>query len=156
MEIILKKDIEGLGQYGEIKKVKDGYARNYLIPQGLAIHATEEAKKKVETEKANYLKEKEAKLKEIKKIKEKLEKLSLEIFVKTGVSGKVFGSVTAKDVASGIYKKSNIEIDKKDIEIETGAIHELGKFEVKVKLGEGVSANIKLKVLEEKSGSKAK
>jgi len=154
VEIILKKDIENLGEYGELKVVKTGYARNYLIPQGLAVQATKEEKIRVEKEKEKYLEEKESRLQEVEKIKEKLEKIKLEIFVKTSVPGKMFGSVTSKDLAFKIYKKSGVEIDKKDIEIETGAIHELGDFDVKVKLGEGITANIKLKISEENASKK--
>lgn len=144
MEVILKRDIDGLGEYGEVKIVKDGFARNFLLPKGLAEMATKEAKEKIEQEKAKYLKEKEGKIKEVEKVKTALEKISLEIPVKVGADKKMFGSVTNKDIALEIYKTSKIEIDKKDIEIEP--IHEVGDFEAIARLGEGIKANIKIKV----------
>lgn len=151
MEIILIKDVEKLGTYGEIKNVKDGFARNYLIPHGFAVAATPEAKEKAEREKEKYLKEREAKLKEIEKLKKEFEKLSLEFKVKTA-DEKMFGSVTGQDVASEIYKEIKIEVDKRDIEMET--IHALGDFEAKIKLGEGINAKIKLKLLKESDNDK--
>ena len=153
MEVIFKKDVENLGQYGELKIVKDGYARNYLIPQGLAVLATEKEKEKAEQEKGKYLKEHEVQTKEIEGVKKELEKLTLEFLVKAK-DGKMFGAITSQDVVLEIFKKIGRKIDKKDVGLDS--IHEIGNFEAKVKLKNGISAKIKIKVKEETSNGKKK
>lgn len=147
MEVILTKDVGGLGQYGEIKKVKDGYARNFLIPKGMVSLVTEESRKKIGQEKAKYLKEREKRLKDINALKSKLDKLSLEFKVKMATENKMFGSVTIQNIADEIFKTAKIKIDKKDIEVKS--IHELGDYEVELRLSEGIKTVIKLKVSKE-------
>lgn len=146
MEVILIKDVEGLGQYGEIKTVKDGFGRNYLIPKGLAVPATPQARKKIAKEKERYLKEKEKRVEEIKKIKNSLENIVLEFKVKV-IDEKMFGSITNMDVSREIFNKTKIEIDKRDIQMEP--IHNLGEYKAKIKLGEGIKAEIKIIVNKE-------
>ena len=143
MEVVLIKDVEKLGQYGETKNVKSGFARNFLIPQGLAVLATDKAKEKVVLEKERYIKEKEKRINEVKNRKNDLEKLRLEFKLRT-IEGKMFGLISNKDITSKILEKSKVDIDKKDIEVEK--IHKLGNYEAKIKLGEGIKANIKIKV----------
>ncbi len=142
MEVILQKDIKDIGSYGEIKNVKDGFARNFLIPQGLAILATAEAKEKTEKEKEKYQEEKEIDLKKTEALKKELEKLTLEFSAKVK-NGKMFGAITNKDIALEI-KKQGFEIDKKDIELSP--VHKVGDFEAQIKLKEGIKAQIKIKV----------
>jgi large subunit ribosomal protein L9 len=144
MKIILLKDVENLGKKGEIREVAPGYARNFLIPKGLAIFASKSAlsaikeQRKVQEKKSKALKEK------AKEIKEKLEKSILKIKVKKGIKGKIFGSVTNKEIASAILKETGLKIDKKQIG-ET-SIKEPGQHKIKVKLTEGTTVLIKLKI----------
>jgi len=116
MEIILKQDVQGLGSKDDILKVKDGYGRNYLIPQGMAIVATESAKK-VLAENIRQRAHKEAKLKEeALALAEKINALTVTIGAKTSTTGKIFGSVNNIQLAEAIAAKG-IEIDRKQIYI---------------------------------------
>ncbi len=151
MKIILKEDVENLGTAGEIKQVASGFARNFLIPRGLAILATDKEVKKAQAKIEMEKKKKEEQLKKIKKIASQLEKLKIEIPAKTAnpKSKKLFGSVTAKKIADFINSQGDFEIDKHNIEIKE-PIKQLGKYEVEVKLGEGVKAKVGVKVVREK------
>lgn len=153
MEVILVKDVEKLGQYGDIKNVKSGFARNFLIPKGLAVVATPDAKEKATKEKEKYLKEKEERIAKNEKLKNELEKIKLEFKVKT-TDNRMFGSITNQDIINELSKKISIKIDKRDIEIDK--IHKLGEYEAKVKLGEGILANIKIRVSGEEIVTKKK
>jgi large subunit ribosomal protein L9 len=151
MEVILKKNIEGIGKFGEVKNVKDGYARNYLIPNGFAIQASAKAKEEIE-------KQREAFEKNHKALMENLEKKSLEINGKTiefevkTTGGKIFGSITNKDVVERINSGHSTNIDKKNVSIQT--IHEPGDYKAQVKFGEGIKAEVNVKVVsqEDKKG----
>ena len=146
MEVILTQDVENLGKYGEVKNVKDGYARNYLIPNGSAVLATTKEKERVEKEKEIYMKKREGNLQGIEKKKNDIEKIKLEFKVKM-TNDKMFGSITNNDISKTIKDKSGIFIDKKNIEINP--IHEVGKYKAKIKLGEGVKAKILIDVKKE-------
>ena len=143
MKVLLIKDVKGLGKAGDIKEVKDGYARNYLIPRGFAKLATKEVIKEWEKEQAL----KEAKLKEelakINEIKEKLENEKIVIKHKLGANGQLIGSVTNKEIAE-VLKEKGFDIDKKNIEHKT--IKAPGLYNIDVKLGYGIHAKIELEV----------
>lgn len=143
MEVVLKKDVDGLGKYGDIKDVKDGYARNFLIPKGFAVMATEEARASVEKQREKYEKERADFIKKAETEKKDLEKVSLTFEVKA-IDGKMFGSVTNLDVANKISEQAKINVEKKDVEFET--THEVGNYKALVKLGSGVRAEIKVTV----------
>lgn len=153
MEVILKKDIDGLGKYGEIKEVKDGYARNFLIPKAFAVMATKETKKEVEEQRERYEKKRMDIVGKAEETKKKLKKIKLEFKAKA-IDGKMFGSVTNLDVANKIAEKSKINIEKKDVEFETA--REIGDYRALVKLGSGVGAEIKISIKEEKEKEKKK
>ena len=146
MKIILKKDVPALGDAGEIVEVKTGYALNYLVPQGFATVGTPSAIKQHE-ETVRQRAHKEAK--NIAEAGAKAAKLSaeaLEVRVKVGENEKLYGSVTAAQVAEALVQKG-FEVDKKNVEVPE--IKELGEFEARVKCYKGVFANVKLNVVAE-------
>ncbi len=143
MKILLIKDVKGLGKAGEIKNVKDGYARNFLVPKGMAKIATPEVIKEWEKEEAKRKAELEKELKKINEIKTKLENETLIIKHKLGANGQLIGSVTNKEIAE-ILKEKGFDIDKKNIEHKT--IKAPGIYNIDVKLGHSIHARIKLSV----------
>lgn len=148
MEIILLQDVERLGQKDDIVVVKDGYARNYLIPKKMAIVATESAKK-VLAENIKQRAHKEAKLKEeALKVAEKLAALKITIGAKTSSSGKIFGSVNTIQLAEAI-NNGGINIDRKQISLVEDSIKEVGKHKAKVKLHREVVTEIEFEVVAE-------
>lgn len=146
-ELILMADIEGVGLEGEVIKVSDGYARNYLIPQKLAVPVTKAALKKLEKNKlereARHLRELEA----AQSLAAAIEKLSLTITAKAGENDKLFGSVTSTDIVDAL-KQQGIEIDKRKIVLPE-PIRELGVFQVKIKLHHQVETILKVWVVGE-------
>ncbi|MEJ5284972.1 MAG: 50S ribosomal protein L9 [Brevinematia bacterium] len=146
MRVILLENVVGLGKAGEIKNVKDGYARNYLIPKKLVEVATK-SKEEYLAKLAEKLKEKAKKFYEdAVSLKETLEKESLEIKAKAGEEGKLFGSITNSDIALAL-KEKGYDIDKRKIMVDH--IKVLGEHTVRIKLDEGVVATIPLKVVAE-------
>ncbi|MFP4526509.1 MAG: 50S ribosomal protein L9 [Bacteroidales bacterium] len=145
MDIILKQDIANLGVKNDIVTVKDGYARNYLIPQGYAIAATESAKKMYE-EIARQRAHKEEKIKQEAEEKAKeLEDLNIVIGAKTSSKGKIFGSVNTIQIAEEL-KKHGIDIDRKSIIIKEEPVKEVGKYTATVYLHRDVSKDIEFEV----------
>ena len=134
MEIILKQDVQNLGYADEIVKVKDGYARNYLIPQGMAILATEPNKKML----AETLKQRAFKAEKIRKEAEflagKIDGLNVKIYTKASEKGTIFGSVTNIAVAQALKEQHDIDIDRKKIIIKEDHIKELGNYTAVVNL----------------------
>ncbi|MEA1897817.1 MAG: 50S ribosomal protein L9 [Bacteroidota bacterium] len=148
MEIILKQDIPSLGYKNDIINVKDGYGRNYLIPKGLAIQATESARK-VNAENLRQRAHKEEKIKnEAMEFATKLEGLSLKIGAKTSTTGKVFGSVNNIQIAEAI-KKEGFEVDRKNIKLPEEQIKQVGNYVATVKLHREISVEIKFEVISE-------
>lgn len=147
MQIILKEDVQNLGYKDEIVTVRDGYGRNYLIPQGKAIIASESAKKVL----AENLRQRAHKLAKIKAdaeaLQAKVEGLELTIAVKCSATGTIFGSVTTIQVAEEIAKKG-FEVDRKTITIKD-SIKELGSYTAVVKLHKEISANVTINVVAE-------
>ncbi len=149
MEIILKQEVENLGSKDEIVKVKPGYARNFLIPQGMAIPATE-SNKKILAENLRQRAHKEAKiLEEAKKAAEGISALSIKVGAKAGENGKIFGSVNALQIAEAV-QKAGFAIDRKQITlIDAENIKTLGVYKAKVKLHKEVSTEIEFEVVSE-------
>ncbi len=146
MKIILKKDIANLGDAGEVVEVKTGYALNYLVPQGFATVGTPSALKQHE-ETIRQRAHKEAKnIAEAEAKAAKLSAQTVNVPVKVGESGKLYGSVTAAQVAAALVELG-FEVDKKNVEVPE--IKELGEFEAKVKCYKGVFADVKINVVEE-------
>ncbi len=146
MQVILKADINGVGKKGEIVKVKEGYAKNYLFQQNLGVEATEQELKKLEKSKQKAKQKAEKKLEEAQATAKQLMENNLTIKVKSGENGKIFGSVTSKEIAELITKETNIEVDKKKVSVEGNHIKTLGKYKIVVKLHPKVKAEIDLKV----------
>ena len=145
MQVILKKDIEKLGYADEIVDVRPGYANNYLIPQGYAISATASAKK-VLAETLKQRAHKEAKLvADAEALAAKLAETALTIAAKAEV-GRIFGSVTAADLAAAL-EKLDITVDRKNISLD--AVKTIGEYEAKVKIYKGISGTIKFSVVAE-------
>jgi large subunit ribosomal protein L9 len=148
MEIILKQDIQNLGYKDDIVKVKDGYARNYLIPNGLAIGATSSAKK-VHQEILKQRAHKEEKIKkEAQVIAEKLKAVSLTIGAKTSSKGKIFGSVNTIQLSEAL-KEKGFDIDRKIITIKEDLIKEVGKYTAKVRLHKEVQIEVPFEIVAE-------
>ena len=146
MKVVLNQDIKGIGKKLQVVDVSEGYARNYLIPRKMASIADNkninEAKTKVEAMNFKKMTEKQ----EAIEIKKKIEKNYLEFKHKVGDNGKLFGSITEKEIADKINSVYGININKKKIIIKN-PIKEIGSYEVNVKLYEGVIANVKIAVV---------
>ena len=148
MEVILKQDIANLGFKNEMVEVKNGYGRNYLIPKGYAILATESAKK-VHAENMKQRAHKEEKIKaEALALAEKLNTVSLKVGAKTSSKGKIFGSVNTIQLAEALSKEG-LEIDRKKIVLKADTIKEVGEYTALVKLHREVTAELKFEVVTE-------
>lgn len=148
MEIILLQEVSNLGSKDEIVKVKNGYARNYLIPNGMAITATESAKK-ILAENIKQRAHKEAKIKaDAEQIAQKLQGLKLTIGAKTSSTGKIFGSVNTIQIAEALAEKG-FEIDRKVISLKEDQIKEVGNYTAEIKLHREVKVAIEFEVISE-------
>ncbi len=146
MKVIFVKDFEDKGKRGEIKDVKDGYARNYLIPSGYALPATKENIKIIEEMIKVEEKKKEKRKKMAIDIKKALNKSSITIRVKAGQDDKLFGAITSEIIAEELKNQTEIEIDRHQIILDE-PIKKLGRYKIPVKLGEDVEGEIKLWVV---------
>jgi large subunit ribosomal protein L9 len=144
MKVILKQSVPSLGKAGDLIKVHDGYARNYLIPKGLAIEANEKNIKTFEHEKRNILQKAEKEHKSAEDSASALANVSLSFSRKVGDQDKIFGSVTTKDIEEAL-KEKGYSVDRKMIILDEH-IKSLGEFKVKIKLTAGVETELKLTV----------
>ncbi|MBM6616914.1 50S ribosomal protein L9 [Bacillus suaedaesalsae] len=148
MKVIFLKDVKGKGKKGEVKNVADGYAHNFLLKQGLAVEANNTAINTLEAQKKKAEKEAESELEEAKKLKGNLEALTVQLLAKSGEGGRLFGSITTKQIADELQKKHKIKIDKRKMELEE-PIRSLGVTNVPVKLHTEVIATLKVHVKEQ-------
>ncbi|MFX3623274.1 MAG: 50S ribosomal protein L9 [Ectobacillus sp.] len=148
MKVIFLKDVKGKGKKGEVKNVADGYAHNFLIKQGLAIEATSANIKSLEAQKRKEEKDAQAELENAKKLKETLEALTVELKAKAGEGGRLFGSITSKQIADELQKAHGLKIDKRKFDM-ADAIRALGYTNVVVKLHPQVTAALKVHVIEQ-------
>ncbi|RTY34454.1 50S ribosomal protein L9 [Chlorobium phaeovibrioides] len=144
MKVILRKDVAALGDAGEVVAVKNGYANNFLIPQGMATRATEGTLRALETEKKQQAKKMELKRKSARDLAARIEQMALKVQAKAGESGKLFGTVTAADIAE-VLKAQGIEIDRRKITMEA-PVKTLGKYEAEVKLFSDVVVKVSFEV----------
>lgn len=146
MKVILKQDIKGTGKKDEVINVSEGYARNFLFRKDLAVEATDGNLKELSRQKEAVNKRKEEELKLAKDVAEKLKGLEVILNVKCGEGGRLFGSITTKDIAEIIEKNHGITIDKRKIEFK-GSIKSIGVHPVTIKLHPKVSASVDVKVI---------
>ena len=149
MKVIFLKDVKGKGKKGDIKNVADGYANNFLFKQGLAIEATPANLKALEAQKQKEQRQAAEELANAKKLKEQLEKLTVTIPAKAGEGGRLFGSITSKQIAESLQAQHGLKLDKRKIEL-ADAIRALGYTNVPVKLHPEVTATLKVHVTEQK------
>jgi large subunit ribosomal protein L9 len=147
MEVILRKDFESLGKVGEVVEVKDGYARNYLIPKGIVLKADKKNTKLLETEQQQMQMKLNKDKKSAEKLAEKLNTVSCTATVTVGEEDRVFGSVTTQDI-SDLLKDKGFDIDRKKILLDE-SIKSLGIYDIPIKLHSEVEAKIKLWVVKE-------
>jgi len=145
MKVILIQDVKNIGTKGQIAEVSDGYARNYLIPKGLADEATKTKLKEIQEKNLKEEKKKTNEKESAEALKNKLHGQEVSIRVKAGTGDKLFGAVTAKEISDILKMNYKVEIDKKKIEIFEPIKH-LGQHQVKIKIYPGVQAEIKLDV----------
>lgn len=145
MKVILTQDIKGQGKKGQLVQVSDGYARNFLLPKGLAKEATSENLNVMHGQQEAEAYRKQMALDDAKALAEKLKEVTVSIKAKAGENGKLFGSVTSKEVVEELLKQHHIKIDKKKLQLPDG-IKTLGTTDVEVKLHTGVSGTIKVTV----------
>ena len=148
MEVILKQDLKGLGYKNDIVKVKNGYGRNFLIPQRIAVLATE-SNKKMQAEEIKQSSFKEQKLRnEATAMAAKFADVTVKVGAKAGESGKIFGSVTNIQLADAL-KKAGYDVERKNIEMNEEGIKALGTYTAKVRLFKEISATINFEVIAE-------
>lgn len=146
MDVILKQDVKGLGKKGELVKASDGYVRNFLLPRGLATEANAQAMNELKNREASEKHRIEVETANAKAAADKLSGKIITITAKGGNNGRLFGSVTAKEISAQIKKDFAVSVDKRKIVVDD--IKAFGTYPVEVKLYQGVSAKLSVKVAE--------
>ena len=147
MKVILIQEVKGLGKKGEVVNARDGYVRNLLFPKKLAAEATDGNMKTLKEQKVSQEKKKQQEIDDAKELAKKIEKSPIEILAKAGDGGRLFGSVTSKDLAETLEKQHKITIDKRKIVLPE-PIRELGVRYVEIKLYAGVVGKLKVNIKE--------
>lgn len=142
MKVILLQDVKKLGKKGDVVNTSDGYARNFLFPRKLAIEANDSNMHVLNNKKEAERRQKTAEIEEAQKLAKEIQGKEILIKVKTGEQGRLFGSITGKDISEELKKKFNIDIDKKKIVVD--AIRQLGTYEVEVKIYPEISTKVKV------------
>ena len=146
MKVILKQDVKNLGKKGELVNASDGYARNYLFPRGLAVEANASAMNEFNNKENAKKFHKQEEIKAAQADAAEIEGKTFKMTAKAGANGKLFGSVTAKDISAQIKKELGLDIDKRKIAVED--IKQFGTYEAEVKIYQGISAKIYVQVSE--------
>lgn len=149
MKVILTQDVKGSGKTGELVNVSDGYAKNFLLKKGMAIEANAAAINAKQTHDSAVAHHAQVELDTAKETAQKLEGKSVKLTAKAGANGKLFGSVTSKEIASELAKLYKIDIDKKKINLLSDA-KSYGEYDFEIKLHAGISAKMKLVIEEQK------
>jgi len=145
MKIILKQDVKGTGKKEQMVEVSDGYARNFLFPKGLAVEASASNVNIMKTKKEAEANKKDREIAQAKELAQKIKDITLTIKVKAGDNGKLFGSITSKDVAEAMKAQQKLEIDKKKL-VMPDSLKLVGNFEVEVKLYPEISSKFTVKI----------
>jgi ribosomal protein L9 len=148
MEVILLEDVKTLGKKGDRVNINDGYARNFVLPKKLGIEATGKNINDLKLQKANEERIAKQILEEAKALKGEIEKKEVTLTIKVGDGGKIFGSISSKEIAEAVKKQLELEVDKKKMQVANGAIKTLGVHNVIVKIHPKVAAELKIKVVE--------
>ncbi|GEN56433.1 50S ribosomal protein L9 [Halolactibacillus alkaliphilus] len=148
MKVIFTQDVKGKGKKGEVKNVSEGYARNYLLKNNLAVEATQGNLKGLEAQKNKEKQKEQEEVKKAEQLRDTLKTLEVTLKTKAGDGGRLFGSITSKQIAEELQKAHNIKIDKRKIELDQ-PIRSLGYTNVPVKLHNDVTGEIKVHVLEQ-------
>ncbi len=148
MKVILTKDVKAQGKKGDLINVSDGYARNYLLPKGLAKEATKQNLAELEGKNDAVAYRKNQEELRAHGIADRLKEITVQLSAKAGAGGKLFGSVTAKDIAEALKAQFNIEVDKRKIELSDGGIKTLGVTNVKVNLYPQIKGEFKVNITE--------
>lgn len=148
MKVVFLKDVKGKGKKGEIKEVAEGYARNFLLKNGYAKEANNQAISELQGQKRLEEKNAAAELQAAKDLKEQLEAITVEVKAKSGEGGRLFGSVSTKQIADALQKKHGFKVDKRKMDCNEG-LRSLGFANVPVKLHQDVKATLKVHVIEE-------
>lgn len=146
MEVILKKDVKGLGKAGEKVKASDGYARNFLFPKGLAVEANAQTLTEYKNSEASKQHKIDVEVAAAKDAKAKLDGKTVHLTAKAGQNGRLFGSVTAKDVAQAITEQLSVSVDKRKLSVAD--IKNFGTYTAEVKLYTGIAATVTVEVAE--------
>lgn len=152
MEVVLLKDVRRLGSAGEVRRVADGYARNYLIPRGLAVPATEAVRKRVEEQAAARARREAAEKAVVQQVAADLQNVELVFQAKAGEGGRLYGSVTSADIAAKLSEQLGQPVDKRKVLLEE-PIKELGKTRVQVRLHSDVQITVTVLVESEGEGA---
>lgn len=145
MKVILLEDIKNVGKKGDVINAKDGYARNFLLPKAYAVEATPANLVKWEEEKAAEAKKREEEHDEALELKKKIESIKVEIKAKSGEGGRLFGSITSKDIADALKSQHNLDIDRRKIELKDN-IKSLGTTQVDVRVYAELVAKLNVKI----------
>ncbi|NLB80431.1 MAG: 50S ribosomal protein L9 [Clostridiaceae bacterium] len=148
MKVILLKDVKGSGTKGQVVNVADGYARNMLIPKGFALEATQKALNELKARKEALIHQQEIALETAQKIADRLSNIEITLRAKAGENGKLFGSITSKDIAEKLEKTQKVQIDKRWINVQNG-IKSTGKYEIAIWLHPQVTVTVKIVVVAE-------
>ena len=146
MKLILLENVKGVGKKDEIINANDGYARNFLLPKKLAVEANNQNLAKLKSKQESTEHKKMTEKQEAEDLAKKLEKIILKIQVKAGENGKIFGGVTAKEIADQLQSQHNFKVDKKKIDLKE-TIKQTGMFTIDLKLYEGVIAKLKIHII---------
>lgn len=145
VEIVLLEDVKSLGKKGQIVKVSDGYARNYILPRKLGVEATPKSLNELKLQKANAERQAARQLREARELAEKLEGVSVTVRIRAGENGKTFGSVSGKEIAKAAADQLGLELDRKKLVLPE-PIKTLGVYQVQMKLYKDVTAHLTVNV----------
>lgn len=145
MEVILTQDVKALGKKGEVVKVSDGYARNFILPKKLGLEATPKNMNDLKLQKAAEAKKQQEILEEAQSLAKEIEAKSIQLKIKTGEGGRTFGSISTKEIAVALKEQLGFDIDKKKLQLND-PIKNMGTFTVPIKLHPKVTAELKVRV----------